>query len=58
MSETKILEQIAYYENIIPKLREAEEIETDLDKLVKISQMLDEAEEQLIGLKIDYDQSK
>ena len=47
--------QIAYFESMISKLKQAEEIETDLQKLVETGHLLDDAEHELIK-RIKYEQ--
>ena len=49
--------QIAYFESMISKLKEAEEIETDLNKLVEIGHLLDDAEHELINLRLEHERS-
>ena len=49
--------QIAYFESMIYKLKQSEEIETDLQKLVEIGHLLDDAEHELINLRLEHERS-
>ena len=42
---------------MISKLKQAEEIETDLQKLVETGHLLDDAEHELINLRLEHERS-
>ena len=45
--------RIGYFERTIHSLCEAEQIETDLDRLTKISQLIEDAQYELISLQLE-----
>lgn len=49
--------QIAYFERMIKGLKQSEEIETDLQRLVEIGHLLDDAEHELINLRLEHERS-
>ena len=49
--------QIAYFERMVIKLKQSEEIETDLNKLIEIGHLLDDAEHELINLRLEHERS-
>ncbi len=49
--------QIAYFERMVKGLKQSEEIETDLNKLVEIGHLLDDAEHELINLRLEHERS-
>ena len=49
--------QIQYFESMISKLKQSEEIETDLNKLIEIGHLLDDAEHELINLRLEHERS-
>ena len=49
--------QIAYFESMVIKLKQSEEIETDLNKLIEIGHLLDDAEHELINLRLEHERS-
>lgn len=48
----EIEKQIIYFERMIEGLKQSEEIETDLKRLVEIGHLLDDAEHELINLRL------
>lgn len=46
--------QIVYFERMIEGLKQSEEIETDLQRLVEIGHLLDDAEHELINLRLEH----
>jgi len=49
--------QIAYFERMVKGLKQSEEIETDLNKLIEIGHLLDDAEHELINLRLEHERS-
>jgi hypothetical protein len=53
VDKTLLQQRIAYFERTIHSLCEAEQTETDIDRLTKISQLIEDAQYELISLQLE-----
>lgn len=47
--------KIAYFENVIGKLTEAIELETDFERIVKLENLLEDAKYELISVRLELE---
>lgn len=50
-----IEKKITYFENVINKLQEAIEIETDFERITKLENLLEDARHELISVRLELE---
>ena len=55
IDQEAIQRKIAYFENVIGKLTEAIELETDFERITKLENLLEDAKYELISVRLELE---
>ena len=55
IDQEAIQRKITYFENVIGKLSEAIELETDFERIVKLENLLEDAKHELISVRLELE---